>query len=230
VNLPARLNLIVEGQTEETFVRDLLASHLGVHGVFVSVRCIETSRSRKKGKIYRGGATTYERAQRDIQRWLREDAGAHFSTMFDLYALPVDFPGIEAARKTNDVYEKVRRIEEALASDIGDRRFIPYIQLHEFEGLLFSSVAAIDEILLPYAPSRLPELEAIRNRYKTPEEIDDGQDTAPSKRLADLYSNYDKVSFGLRIAARIGLDVIRRECPHFSQWLGKLESLGGAQP
>ena len=111
-----------------------------------------------------------------------------------------------------------------LLTSLGD------VLLENDEGLLFSSVAAIDEVLLPYAASHLRDLEDIRNQYNTPEEIDDGVNTAPSKRLITLYANYDKVTFGVRIAERIGLDRIRQECPHFSQWLAQLESLRGPQP
>ena len=93
-----RLNIIVEGHTEETFVRDMLVPHLGMHGVFVSgVRRVETGR--KKGKIFRGGVTNYSKAKKDIQIWMKQEKDAWFSTMFDLYALPEDFPGMSISKK-----------------------------------------------------------------------------------------------------------------------------------
>ena len=220
----ARLNMIVEGQTEETFVRDLLQETLAHHGVYVQVRCVETRR--KHWRAYRGGITTYAKACRDMQRWLLEDKTAYLTTMFDLYKLPTEFPGFDHAMNLNDPYLKVHHLENGLAADIANPRFIPYIQLHEFEGLLFSDVQALDAILTVYhSRSHLTTLQQIRDQFKTPEEIDDGATTAPSKRLQSLYTSYDKVLFGPLIAQRIGLDRLRQECPHFHDWMTQLEAL-----
>ncbi len=165
----ARLNIIVEGQTEETFVRDVLRDHLAACQVYVSVRRIETGRDQKRSKIHRGGMTSYERAKRDIERWLSEDQTAYLTTMFDLYGLPDDFPNLTEAGRQADPYRKVRLVEEGMAADIQSRRFIAYIQLHEYEGLLFSRVEAIDEVMSIYDRSRLNDLQNIRNQFDTPE-------------------------------------------------------------
>lgn len=220
----ARLNIIVEGQTEETFVRDLLREPLANRGVYVYVRCVETGR--KHGRVYRGGITSYTKAKRDMQRWLSEDKTAYLTTMFDLYKLPTDFPGIEQAWHFGDPYQKVSHLEGSLAADIAAPRCIPYVQLHEFEGLLFSDIQAIDAILkVHHNRSQLTILQQIRTQFRTPEEVNDGETTAPSKRLQSLYARYDKVLFGALIAQRIGLDTIRQECPHFRDWVSKLEAL-----
>src|SRR5258706_6654209 len=118
--------------------------------------------------------SSYGKAKRDIERWLKEDQQAYLTTMFDLYALPDDFPSITEARRESDSYQKVRLIEEGMAADIQSRRFIPYIQLHEYEGLLFSRVEAIDEVLSIYGSSKLNDLQYIRTQFQTPEEINDG--------------------------------------------------------
>jgi hypothetical protein len=223
---PVRLNILVEGQTEETFVRDMLREHLATHWVYVSARRIETKRDRKKSKIYRGGISSYDKAKGDMERWLKEDKQAYLTTMFDLYGLPNDFPNIAEARKQADPYQKVRLVEEGMAADIQSSRFIAYIQLHEYEGLLFSRVEVIDEVLSLYSSSKLKNLQNIRNQFNTPEEINDGITTAPSKRLMTLYPTYEKVAFGIRITKRIGLETMRQECWHFNEWLSKIESLG----
>lgn len=224
MNVIARLNMIVEGQTEETFVRDLLLESLARRGVYVQVRCVETRR--KHGRAYRGGITTYAKARRDMQRWLLEDKTAYLTTMFDLYKLPTEFPGFDHAMNLKDPYQKVQHLESSLAADIANPRFIPYIQLHEFEGLLFSDVQTLDTILaVHHSRSHLTNLQQIRAQFKFPEEIDDGETTAPSKRLQRLYTSYDKVLFGPLIAQRIGLDRLRQECPHFHEWMTKLEAL-----
>jgi hypothetical protein len=230
VSCPVRVNIIVEGQTEETFVNKILAVELGPLGISISARSVETKRKRSRfdrsTEIKRGGLSKYVKAKGDIQRWLKEDSGAYLTTMFDLYALPSDFPKREEARRLRDPYEKVMRLEEGLSEDIDNPRFIPYIQLHEFEGLLFSDVEAIDHVLGIYqGNSHLRELRDIRTKFNTPEEIDEGQTTAPSKRLISLYEGYDKVPFGSLIAERIGLERIREECPHFGEWVSKILAL-----
>jgi Domain of unknown function (DUF4276) len=217
-----RLNFVVEGQTEETFVRDLLAEHLAIHGVYAAARCVETSRTRLK--IFKGGMSTYARAKGDIERWLKEDRTAYLTTMFDLYGLPDDFPNM--AKKTFDPHKKAELIESGIAADIDDPRFIPYIQVHEFEALLFCAPPITDAALgSPPAVSKLRELHDIRRAFPSPEHINDGVDTAPSKRIVQLYTGYRKQVFGPLITKRVGLTVLRGECPHFHDWISQLETL-----
>jgi hypothetical protein len=120
-----RLHITAEGQTEESFVNNTLKQHLASHGVYADVRRVLTGK--KHGKLYRGGMTNYAKAKNDIVRWLKEEQGngdVAFSTMFDLYALPEDFPGFAEAKRLNNPYQKVAAIEEAFARDIDDYRFI----------------------------------------------------------------------------------------------------------
>jgi len=147
--------------------------------------------------------------------------------MFDLYALPDNFPKYDDAKRyRRNPFKRVKLLEDAFKAEIDYGRFIPYIQLHEFEGLLFSDVEAMDEVLKPFhGGSKLTELKAIRDAFDSPEEINDGDETAPSKRLLDLYNYYEKPTEGSRIAQRIGLDAIRIECKHFNEWLASLEAL-----
>lgn len=231
-----RLNFIVEGTTEEIFVRDVLKEPFAEKYIFISARRVETSRkqlrdadhykSGKQVKIYRGGAPNFEKVRRDIDRWLTEDNSAYLTTMFDLYALPNDFPRFDEAMHKSNPYEKVKIIEEGFRAQINNAHFIPYIQLHEFEGLLFSNIEVIDEVLRPYQDrSQLDKLRDIRGQFATPEDINDGPETAPSKRLLNLYKFYNKDVFGSRIANRIGIDNIRNECKHFNEWLVTLIGL-----
>lgn len=183
---PVRVNIIVEGQTEETFVNKILAKELGLSGISISARSVETKRKKSRfdrsTEIKRGGLSKYDKAKKDIQRWLKEDRGAYLTTMFDLYALPSDFPKWDEARRLCDPYEKVKALEVGLKEDIGDAHFIPYIQLHEFEGLLFSDVETIGQILEIYqGNSRLTELRDIRTQFNTPEEINEVITPPPRK-------------------------------------------------
>jgi hypothetical protein len=217
-----RLNIIVEGLTEETFVRDLLAPHLGQHHVFTQARSVETGR--RKGHIFRGGLDRYEKVRKDIKSWLKQESAALVSTMFDYYALPKDFPRPATPQGGLPVHQWVSQLEQALSEDIRDTRFIPYIQIHEFEALLFSDVEATGSVL-GATPEQLDQLRRIRAAFETPEHINDSPETAPSKRLLQLFPGYPKPLSGIQALNRIGLSAIRQSCPHFAGWLTRLESL-----
>ena len=224
-----RLHVTSEGQTEEAFVKRILARHLGAFNVFADARSVLTSRDKKAHKHYRGGLVSYTKAKADIETWMKQ--GGHtecrFTTMFDLYALPDDFPGCTDARKENDPYRKVQVLENALKKDIGDRRFIPYIQLHEFEALILADAAKLDwEYLDRDAPiRRLVDMVGNQN----PELIDDTPQGAPSKRILDELPEYDKVNSGVLVAEKIGMQTMKTKCSHFRTWVELLEGLAKAQ-
>ena len=120
-----RLHILAEGQTEERFVKDTLSEHLGKFQISTDVRSVYTSKD--KNKFYRGGLISYQKAKKDILSWLKEDsnADARFTTMFDLYALPKDFPFYKESKNIMNPYQKVESLEKALKEDINDLRFIP---------------------------------------------------------------------------------------------------------
>ncbi len=221
-----RLNVIAEGQTEEHFVKDTLAGHLSNFNVDTRVRCVLTSKD--KYKNYRGGLISYQKAKLDICTWLKSDPNedARFTTMFDLYALPDDFPGNAESRKANDPYIRVSIIEKAMKEDIDDRRFIPYIQLHEFETFLFVSPDMLKVEYFNHEKS-IARLNKIRSEFDNNAElINDGDKTAPSKRIIQLIPEYSgsKVNVGAAVAGMIGIDTLRTNCRHFNDWLKTLES------
>lgn len=223
-----RLNVLAEGQTEEAFVNQVLAPHLAAFNVFASVRCVTTRRDRHRpDRVFRGGLREFAKVKRDLDRWMAEDGGAVFTTMFDLYALPGDFPGYADATRLNDPYARVRYLEQELAATFGGDRLIPYIQLHEFEALLFSDPEKFDWAYIEHdsAISRLLEL---AHQFDSPELIDDGEATAPSKRIIDVIPEYkyQKTTAGPLIAARIGIQTMRERCPHFAEWITRVEALG----
>lgn len=222
-----RINFIVEGQTEEAFVNSLLLEPLAAHGVYACARSVETGRH--GSKIYRGGITNYNKAKNDILRWLNQDMQAYVTTMFDYYALPNDFPGYAEALAETNSYNKVSLIQDAMSQDIDNIRFIPYIQLHEFEAILFSNVDKVDECMELYGQNgQIASLNAINNNYTSPEHINTTPTGAPSKRLHSMYPSYDKVFLGSLISEEIGLETIKNKCVHFNNWLTKLTSLSAA--
>lgn len=221
-----RLNFVVEGQTEERFVNTVLRNHFAVQSIVVVAHCVTTRRDRRQRHIkYRGGLTTYRHARDDIRRWVREDGSgdARFTTMFDLYGLPIDFPRYADAARESDPYARVRILETALSEDIGDRRFIPYVQLHEFEALLFSDLQKLDTQFPEYL-AEIHRLVTTASRLGSPELIDDGPTTAPSKRITAAIPEYAsrKASAGPIVAAKIGLPVLQSRCRHFRDWLERL--------
>lgn len=225
-----RLHVTVEGQTEEGFVNRTLKPHLANFGVYADVRCVMTGR--KGGIGYRGGMAGYPKAKNDIVRWLREDRNADvaFTTMFDYYALPNDFPGYAEAKKLRDPYKKVAAVEKALAEDMADRRFIPYIQLHEFEALLFVKP---EKFGIEYFGNQqgIAKLQAIAEEFGSPELINQGSETAPSKRIIGVYPDYanNKAAIGSMIAHEIGIDEMKKACSHFNAWVTRLEQLDGGR-
>ena len=213
-----RLYVIAEGQTEQRFVEKILADHLGHYQISATASAVTTSRG------YKGGLLSYGKAKSDILRWLKEDQhiDVRFTTMFDLYRLPADFPGYYQATQS-DPYTRVEALEHALAKDINDQRFIPYIQVHEFETLIFADPTKLATEYLGYE-NKLATLQAI-SQEKNPELINDGVDTAPSKRIIQVIPEYSKAVGGINVVAAIGLDKIRQRCHHFQEWLKKLETL-----
>jgi len=209
-----RLLVHVEGETEETFVNELLASHLYGHGYSsVSARLIGNARQRDR----RGGIRAWSAVRKDILRHLNEDADALSTTMVDFYALPQSgekaWPGrAEAAQRV--FAEKAAAVENALLADIcGEaggnvyrKRFAPYVMMHEFEGLLFSDASKLGAGI--GRPDLSLQFQVIRDQFESPEHINDSLLTAPSKRIIGLFPGYDKPLMGTLAALEIGLAAI----------------------
>ena len=223
-----RLHITSEGQTEQSFVKKVLAPHLAKLGVFADSRCVMTSKDKRSAKEYRGGLLNYEKGKKDIVSWLKEDNATEcrFTTMFDLYALPDDFPRYGEAKKQSNPYQRIHILEQAMLSDISDRRFIPYVQLHEFEALILADAKNLDWEYLEH-DKQIKKLIAMVGD-QNPELINDGPMTAPSKRILIESPEYDKVTAGVSVAERIGLQILRDKCKHFNEWLTCLEQLNPA--
>ena len=225
-----RLYLTVEGQTEQAFARNLLEPFLAERGVYLLGIQLAVH-GRKKGKDHVGGMGRYEPFKNGLCRWLKtyQDRDVRFSTMLDLYRFPKGIPDYDSASKLSVPYDRVVTLERALAKDLGDRRFIPYIQLHEFEVLLLSDPSAFACRYREHQ-REIDRLEKLVAGYDTPEKINDGEQTAPSKRIGKEIPEYldAKRTAGSIIAAEIGLEKIRAKCPHFNDWLTKLEGLANA--
>lgn len=202
-----RVIIYCEGPTEETFVNRILAPAFYPRNIYITAsNC--------------GGDSKYSIIKRDLRN-LCKDSGAVVTSMLDYYQLPSDTPGVREA--TGSVYEKVNYIEEHIRIDVDRENLMPNLMLHEFEALLFSEPECFSYCGL--SERKLAELKAIRQMSETPEHIDNGPSTAPSKRILSLYPEYIKPLDGINVAQDIGLDRMRAECRHFDQWVTKLERL-----
>jgi hypothetical protein len=217
--------VIAEGQTEEKFIKQVVAPALRHLQVYVKPQMLNTSQNAK------GGAVTFDRLKFYARNTLKQHTDAVLSTFLDLYALDTTFPAFEEAKRKSDLYARVDCLENALRDavvmHVGCRpeRFLPHIQPHEFEGLLFSDVKALSAVE-PNWFAKLDQLSNVRASVETPEHINDGYETKPSKRLESLlHPKYQKTSHGPRAAERITLEVIERECLHFKAWMDSMRGL-----
>jgi hypothetical protein len=217
-----RLFFYVEGQTEQAYVDRVLKPHLACFGAMVQ-GAIRVSTGKKHGVIHRGGGRHYAPMRKDLHNLLSQHKGGdvRFTTMFDLYRLYRDFPGTAEADKLRHVpRDRVKKLEGSLAADMGDPRLIPHIQLFEFETILFCE----PEAFAFYYENRdrdIAELKKIADSVTTPELINDGEHSAPSKRIARLFPDYPaaKPDAPAVISEAISLEVVRKKCPHFDDWL-----------
>lgn len=222
----SRLYVFAEGPTEQTWAGSVLNEHLWHREI--QVHPVLIANSRKKQQVYRGGMRKYVQMKNDIVRFLTQNPGrdVFFTTMIDLYALPGDFPGrAEAERNRNRPYDSVAVLERSFSDDIDDPRFIPYVQLHEFEALLFVDPGYFRG-LFDCGDRQLQNLTAISQQTQ-PELINDKYETAPSRRIIEQIPEYavSKSTAGPLIAEAIGLQRLRAGCPHFNDWLTRIEAL-----
>jgi hypothetical protein len=216
------VRVVVEGQTEEMFVSRVLRSHFWPLGIKLRPQLLG-----ERG--HEGGVREYSVARIDFLAILKDRTNPFCTTMFDYYAMPNSWPNRATANR-KPFAERPLAIEEAILADVcaelgtdsRRERFIPYVQMHEFEALLFSDPRRLaDGLNLPDDTA----VQSIRDQFHCPEEINDGQRSAPSKRIIGLSARYSKVTHGILISQNIGLDVMRTQCPHFNGWIEKLEAL-----
>jgi hypothetical protein len=218
-----RLYVVVEGPTEESFVGNVLAATLWPRQIYLTPIILGSPG-------HKGGNPNYARVRKDIVTLLKQDRTAYCSTMIDFYGLGKGFPGTAPPDNLSKL-DKARRIEQAIKEDVAaglpdlraDVRLLPYLQLHEYEGLLFSDPQAFASGIGQH--HLVAHFQTIRSAFPTPEDINDDPNTAPSKRIVDAYRAYSKPIDGLRAARAVGIGKMREECPHFCEWVEQLEAL-----
>ena len=215
-----RVLVLVEGQTEERFVTDVLAPYFMLKKIFLIPKIL-TTKFVKNGPDFKGGVSNYRQIKKHLDNLLG-DTEAYVTTLIDYYGLPADTPGM-SDRPNGTPLDRVLHVESAIHTRFqSERRFLPFLMLHEFEALLFSDVSELAGVIP--AREKIELLNAEMNG-REPEAINDNPSTAPSKRILRILPGYQKTLHGPTAAKRIGLNVIRQKCHHFHGWIEKLEGL-----
>lgn len=211
-----RVIFIVEGDTEISFIQKCIMPYLYQKGFTNPMNAQKIITNRKKNK--KGGNVAFEYLKNDIER-VAATRNVLITTFLDFFRLPTDFPGY-----TTDSL-KIEQIEEAVRENISpiiDRaKFLPYIQRHEIEALMYTNMDGFNYVV--DKEESLNKLKEIINQYANPEDINSGSETAPSKRLMKIFP-YQKTTDGEIILEALPIDDIRSKCPRFNEWLENLEN------
>lgn len=214
-----RVVIICEGETEREFCKTLLATHFTKKDIHIQSPLIK----RSMGGIVRWGIL-----KKEIETYLREK-DLFVTMLIDYYGLysKYHFPGWEESLRTVDKNDRMDFLEEAMQNDIKDsvrHRFIPYLQLHEFEGLLFNDINIFYEQVPKEELVGIAELkQTFRDYPDNPEMINNNREISPSHRLERIISGYNKILYGHYFAEAIGLDRIRNKSPRFHEWMNIIE-------
>ena len=223
------LHILCEGQTEDKFVNDVLHPYLQSFNIVCKHQILLTN----KQKNCRGGISSYSQVKRDLTIMLKQFKDSKneehwFTTMIDFYGLPADFPSYND--EISDIYSKIQSLETAYSNDITNPRFIPYIQLHEYEALVFTGLDYLKEEYP--CSSKLEKCviglkKVLQEKQDNPELINTKK--APSKYIIDSLDGlhkYNKPKVGSSIASKVGIEKLKTQCKHFGEWISILEKLG----
>ena len=215
-----RLVIVCEGPTEQEFVRNVLQPHFLLKDIYTQTPLIK-----KSG----GGIVPWTVLKGQIENHIRE-GNSFVTTLIDYYGIPdrFNYPGWYESKTIVEKSQKMDFLEQKMLADVDSalsHRFIPYIQLHEFEGLLFNNIQSFEHTFEAKEFKNKNELESILNQYDNPELINDNPTTVPSKRLIKLIEGYNKIVYGSILAENIGINNIRQKSPRFNNWIKKIEGL-----
>lgn len=225
----SRVLVLVEGPTERAVIQQAFAEYFAVRGIYIYPRVV--------GKPGHKGGNRFESVKKELLDLLKQEQHSIVTTFFDYYGLSDEWPGREQSKKCRNISEKPQIIENSiketvkqyLSDNFNPERFIPYIQMHELEALLFTS----PEIMAQVFQSNIlkDNFETIVRQCGSCEEINDNPTTAPSKRIISVFPRYKKGSsvnaHAPLIIKKIGVDSIREKCQHFNSWVETLIALGG---
>ena len=216
-----KLHILVEGQTEEIIANSVISPYLSSEDLYITTSILQTKPPAGGHPAHKGGVSSWSKIHREIKLLLGDTSTTMLTTLIDYYQFPGDAPGM-TDRPIGSPYARVEHVEAALAEAIDNCRFFPHLVLHEIEAWVLADCARLAELLgnSPEA-SRLAQAVAAES---SPELVNDGIDTAPSKRIKDVYPTYIKTLDGPLVVDVTGLDQIRQRCPHADQWLSAIET------
>lgn len=216
-----RIIMVCEGPTEQAFAKTNLQVPLIKKNIVLQAPLIKASR---------GGIVKWQKLKSQIETHLKSEPGAFATTFIDYYGLysKYQFPGWDHAHTIIDKVDRMNALEQSMLQDIDptlQHRFIPYLQLHEFEGLLFNDINIIYAQIPPDDIVGKKELEETFAEYSNPEMINNNKATSPSHRLQRIIKGYNKVVYGDILSEMIGLEKMREKSPRFNEWVTKIESI-----
>jgi hypothetical protein len=215
-----RVIIICEGETEREFCKNILAPYFVAKSIFIQSPLIKKSM---------GGVVKWSTLKKEIHTYLHED-GVFVTMLIDYYGLysKYTFPNWEDGEKIADKNKRMAFLETAMKHDIRaavQHRFLPYLQLHEFEGLLFNDIQVFyDQVPKNELVGKAELLKTFQD-YDNPEMINNSKETSPSHRLKRIIEGYNKTLYGHYFAEAIGLEKIRNKSPRFNNWLKVIEEL-----
>jgi hypothetical protein len=216
-----RIIIICEGPTEQVFCERTLYPYFFERGYYIQAPTIKHSR---------GGIVKWETLKKQIETHLISEPGAFVTTFIDYYGLyqKYSFPDWEIAERTIERNSRMDILESGMRMDVADHlrnRFLSYLQLHEFEGLLFNDINVFYEHIPAADLVNQDELRSVFQLYENPEMINNNIETSPSHRLMRIISGYNKIVYGDILAEAIGLERIMQKSPRFNAWILKLSQL-----
>lgn len=221
------LYVFCEGPTEQGFCSRVLQPYFFPDGYGV-IHPVRIAHKRKKGFVHRGGVNKYQIIKDDMIDSFRQNQRPQvlFTSLIDLYALPGDFPG-KSNNARNPDYPRpyVDALESAFGNDISETRFIPHLQLHEFETLIFAGPEAL-RLFFETIDAEIAELQKVATEFGDIEKINDTPTGAPSKRIIRHIPRYEheKATVGPDATEQIGMARMMAACSHFRDWINSVSS------
>ncbi len=223
----SKVLLLAEGYTEERFVKNVLAPHLLGYGVYLTPTLVNTKVLATGARLKGGG--DFGKLESNLRGLLNDSSALAITMFYDYYAFPTNFPPKFPTLNLADGLgaKGADSLEGALATYFNDTRFKPFVHLHEFEAFMFVNAEITAASLVNRSLEK--KIAAERAAFENAEAINDGVNTAPSKRIKRLAPTFDKPLQGVIIAEKTGLPALRADCPRFSAWVAWLESLGNSK-
>ena len=227
MNKTFEVEIVVEGITENKFVKKVLAPYLATQRIYVHAPVVRTSINRKMGRIFKGGDIRFSRVKSQIGNFLKQRPEIVVASFVDFYGI-AEWPSLDKIQECHSPDNIAQLLnnsaKEEICQDFPETqpqdRYFPFVMVHEFETLLFSD----SQVLSKHLHIDQTKVDDVLSQYgNSPEKINNSPETAPSKRLEKWNSQYGKTTDGITIAIAIGVDKMREKCSLFDTWLRTLE-------